>query len=230
MLQTQTVTEDTLVLIKRLMADSQLQDFLLVGGTALALNIGHRKSIDIDLFSRQSFDSKALGEWLRSRYAAQDIKTETNLVFCYINDIKTDILTHAYPEIEPCQTTEGIRMVSLADIAAMKLHAIHQNGSRLKDFVDVYFLLEKMPLERMYAAYEEKYSPNANAYFAHLALLDTSRVILSEKVYLFNHRLTWGVIKQRLQEALEFTQKIFPAMKQNRFRNDPPEKKRGFRM
>jgi len=56
MLHTQTVKRELFELLKRLMGDNKLTNFTLVGGTALALYMGHRKSIDIDLFSQEEFD------------------------------------------------------------------------------------------------------------------------------------------------------------------------------
>ncbi|ANH81198.1 hypothetical protein A8C56_09565 [Niabella ginsenosidivorans] len=230
MLQTQTVSENTLALIKRLMADPQLNDFLLVGGTALALTIGHRLSVDIDLFAFDSFDAALIANHLKSVYYAEEVKPRESSLICFIDQVKVDLITHPYPEVSPHNQIDGIRIMSLSDIAAMKLHAIVRSGSRLKDFVDICFLLEKMPLAEMYAAYEEKYSPHSRAAVARMALTDTSGVNLNDEIRLSYLSFNWEATKQRLQEALEFTQKIFPAMKQNRIRNDPPEKKRGFRM
>lgn len=209
MLQTQTVAKDTLALIKRLMAESRLNDFILVGGTALALKLGHRISIDIDLFSTREFDSGLMAEWLKSKFNATDIQTVKNSVFCYVDNIKLDFITHAYPEVAPHEIPEGIRMMSLTDIAAMKLHAIVQNGNRLKDFTDVYFLLEQMPLSAMYAAYEQKYFPDASAAIARLALNDTSNIDLADKIQLLDRSFDWKVIKERLRAAIESPQKTF---------------------
>ena len=78
-----------------------------------------------------------------------------------IEGVKTDFISHRYPLVNPLIETEGIRMVSLEDIAAMKLNAISQSGQRLKDFVDVFFLLEKMPFRSMLESYQVKY-PNSN--------------------------------------------------------------------
>ncbi|MBQ2097585.1 MAG: nucleotidyl transferase AbiEii/AbiGii toxin family protein, partial [Bacteroidales bacterium] len=68
MLQEQTIKASTLELLKRLMSDSVLKDFYLVGGTALALQIGHRISIDLDLFSTAAFDNFQMREYLESEY------------------------------------------------------------------------------------------------------------------------------------------------------------------
>lgn len=209
MLQTQTVAEDTLALIKRLTAESRLNDFTLVGGTALALTLGHRNSIDIDLFSNRDFNSGSLGQWLKDNYSAYDMQTINNGVFCYIDNVKIDLITHAYPEVVPHQTVEGVRMMSLTDIAAMKLHAIVQSGTRLKDFTDVYFMLEHMPLSAMYAAYEKKYFPNGNPAVARLALNDTSGISLGDEIHLLGRPFDWPEIKNRLRTAIESPQQVF---------------------
>jgi hypothetical protein len=68
MLQTQTIATDTLALLKRLMTDNMLKDFILAGGTNLALQIGHRKSIDLDLFPYKSFETEPLLRHLVEKY------------------------------------------------------------------------------------------------------------------------------------------------------------------
>lgn len=142
MLHTETVEERTLALIKRLMVDDELAAFYLVGGTALSLKIGHRKSIDIDLFTHKDFNAQKIGKHLESAYHPSAIRVIKNGVFAIIDDVKVDVIAHQYPLIENVEKAEGIRMVSLIDIGAMKLNAIHGNGTRLKDFIDMYKLLE----------------------------------------------------------------------------------------
>lgn len=149
MLYKETVATETLDLIKELCADENLSDFHLVGGTALSLQIGHRISVDIDLFTNQSFDSKKLSSYLESAYDLKNTSILTNGIFTFINDIKVDFITHQYPWLKDPVTEEGIRMVSKEDIGAMKLNAITGNGTRYKDFVDVYFILEHLPLSKM---------------------------------------------------------------------------------
>jgi hypothetical protein len=143
------VEKGTLALIHGLMADEQLRGFNLIGGTALALKIGHRASIDIDLFANDNFNAIGIADYLSSKYYAKRISILKNAVFCYIDDIKIDLISHQYPLIKPVEIIDGIRILSLQDIGAMKLHAIVNNGTRLKDFVDFYFLLEKIPLQNL---------------------------------------------------------------------------------
>ena len=148
MLYTQTVEATTLDLIKTLMNDIELSVFNLVGGTALSLMMGHRKSIDIDLFIDRDFNVQHLASHLSKTYHAEGMKTLKNGIFCYINDVKIDLIAHQYPILNPLKIEDGIRMLSLEDISAMKLSAILNSGRRLKDFVDMHFLLEKLPIEK----------------------------------------------------------------------------------
>ena len=99
MLHKETVETQTLDLILRLFKDDLFNEFDLVGGTALSLQIGHRKSIDIDLFNRGAFDAVSLSDHLLKAYKAESIKTLKNGVFCFINDVKVDLLSHQYPLI-----------------------------------------------------------------------------------------------------------------------------------
>lgn len=209
MLQKKTVTAKTLALTKQLMADPRLNDFILVGGTALALTIGHRQSIDIDLFTVNPFDVPNAAAILGKEYGAEFIKAGEGSIQCFINGIKTDLISHRYPMIEPAETIEGIRICSLTDIAAFKLHAIVNSGSRIKDFIDIHSMLEKMSLSQMYAAYEKKYYPNASRDVASLALREHSRIDFKEPVMLFSEILDWPKISSRLLNAIERPDKIF---------------------
>jgi hypothetical protein len=104
MLRKEAVEAGTLDLIKKMMADSRFQDFYLVGGTALALMIGHRKSIDIDLFTTKDFTSQEIADHLISTYNAINVQSIKNGVFCFANNIKIDVLSHQYPLVEDALT------------------------------------------------------------------------------------------------------------------------------
>ena len=103
MLQTQTVEAGTLDLIKTLMKDAELSAFNLVGGTALSLMIGHRKSIDIDLFTNQDFDAENLAGHLSRAYHAEEINTIKNGIFCFLENVKVDLIAHQYPIFKPAK-------------------------------------------------------------------------------------------------------------------------------
>ncbi|MEL6717586.1 MAG: nucleotidyl transferase AbiEii/AbiGii toxin family protein [Bacteroidota bacterium] len=158
MLHTQTVTRETLELLKALMALEKLDQFSLVGGTNLSLRFGHRISIDLDLFTNQPFDAERTFQFLESKFphivmASQD----ENMLFTFINDVKVDMVLLPYPYIRKIENYDDIRLAAIEDIAAMKLSAIARRGVK-KDFWDIAELLEHFSLSEMLEFYKKKYS------------------------------------------------------------------------
>lgn len=147
----------TFKLIQQLQALPELNEFYLVGGTALALQLGHRNSIDIDLFTKNDFTPESLLKLLGQDFSIEPSFTANNTLLSIVNNIKVDFIFHAYPLVLPPITEEGITFLSLQDIAAMKLNAISNSGKRLKDFIDVYFLLQHFSLHEMIEFYTIKY-------------------------------------------------------------------------
>ena len=143
--------------LKRLMRDQTLNGFYLVEGTSLALRLGHRRSVDIDMFMHEDFDANRFAEALRDHHGLEDIVVERNTVRGNLmGAIKLDLIAHKYPLIASIDCFNGIRMAGLADIAAMKLNAIASRGSK-KDFWDYAYLLEHFSAERMLEFFEKKY-------------------------------------------------------------------------
>lgn len=151
------IKPETFLLIQELQSLDILKEFYLVGGTALALKLGHRNSIDIDLFTQKEFDDAQLIENLLENHKIKLVYNRKNTIICSINEIKTDFIRHNYPLINAPITEEGITYLSMEDIAAMKLNAIVNSGKRIKDFIDIYFLLEHFSLNQMLVFYETKY-------------------------------------------------------------------------
>ena len=199
MLRTETVETGTLDLIKRFMSDYCFNEFNLVGGTALALKIGHRISVDIDLFSTTPFNSSELGCHLIPTYQATEVRVITNGVFCYVNNIKIDLLSHQYPLVENITLPDGVRMVSLLDIGAMKLNAIFNSGKRLKDFVDMYALLEIYPLNELLDACCRKYV-TLNINMVKNSLLFHDDIIFTPIEYI-GSEINWPEIAERLKNS-----------------------------
>lgn len=156
MLQTRTVEPGTLKLLERLMSEPELDSFYLVGGTALALQLGHRTSIDLDPFTPVSFDKSLLIESLDKRFTISIVSESDSMVISYIEGVKVDFVKMGYPILFPLLIEQEIRMLDIKDIAPMKLKAITQRGSK-KDFYDIYFLLQQMPLEIMLKLFKEQF-------------------------------------------------------------------------
>lgn len=123
-----------------LMAQESLAPFSLGGGTSLAIRFGHRMSVDLDWFTPVPFNSLVLHETLRSWYPGLEVVNRTPGSLCCIADgIKLDFLLHAYPRLQEDAVVDGRRLLSLPDIAAMKINAVTNRGSR-KDFSDLLLL------------------------------------------------------------------------------------------
>jgi hypothetical protein len=157
MLFFETINATTLELLKKLQSNKVFKDLLLVGGTSLALQIGHRISIDIDLFGKVEMNTIELNKILSSYGEIVKIQQTNNIHIFTLNGVKTDIVNYSYPWIREHVSSGGLRLASKEDIAAMKLSAITGRGTK-KDFVDLYFLLRYFTLSDMMSFYQEKYA------------------------------------------------------------------------
>lgn len=158
MLYFETVEPDTLGLLNALMEKEYLSTFNLVGGTSLSLQIGHRKSIDLDLFSESAFEGMTLLEQIEKDFSQIEVLTRTKgTLLTRINGIKVDFLRFNYPTIRPIIIEGSIRLLTPEDIAPMKLDAIAGRGKK-KDFYDLYYLLERMTLQEMLDLHREKFN------------------------------------------------------------------------
>lgn len=199
MLQTSTVEAHTLVLLKTLMRSPLLNEMRLVGGTALALQLGHRYSIDLDFFGTLPVTStELLNEWQNNFDVV--IKRDTlPIKMLYINGVKVDFVNYPYSWLEPAIESEGVRMAGLKDIAAMKLSAVTNRGTR-KDFVDIYFLLEHYSLNEMISFYQLKY-PNSSSFMV-LRSLTYFTDAEEEPMPRIYTKMDWGTIKETICQAV----------------------------
>jgi len=205
MLYSQAIDPNTLELIKNLQQKDYLHGFHLVGGTALALKLGHRKSVDIDLFSDFSFDTSQILEKLSFDYSFNLYFSAANTLKGSINNVQIDLIAHRYPLVKEPVLIDNISMLSVEDIIAMKLNAISTSGQRVKDFIDVYYLLQTYILKDMLAYYNIKYKQynevnilKSITYFNDVDLSDWP-------VILNNPTLKWNDVKKGIIKAtMEF--------------------------
>lgn len=161
MLRTDTVSKQTLELLNSFCTHPKLTDFFLVGGTALALQLGHRISIDLDFFSVKPLKTNELIGILEKEYNAEIFQLTHNAIVGKVKGVKIDFIAHQYPLLNELKMENDIRLSSLEDIAAMKLNAIKNRGSK-KDFVDLYFLLKQFSLTEMLSLVNKKYANNVD--------------------------------------------------------------------
>ncbi len=155
MLSLVTVEPDTLELLKNLMQEKLLANTRLVGGTALALQYGHRNSVDLDFFGEIDPEEDYI-TMLKQYGNVMVIKNSSTIKQFIVNGVKVDIVNYKYPWIDNPVEEDGIILASPKDIAAMKINAVEGRGSK-KDFIDIYFLLQKYHLSEILEFYSRKY-------------------------------------------------------------------------
>lgn len=160
MLSYQTVDAHTLELLRRLMAEPIFASLRLVGGTALALQYGHRNSIDLDFFGQLDDDAEEVKAILRKHGKLSVIKESRNIKIYLLNNIKVDFVNYNYSWIDAPILEDELRLASPKDIAAMKINAIEGRGTK-KDFIDIYFLLQHYTLHEILTFYQQKYPENS---------------------------------------------------------------------
>ena len=160
MLSYKTIEPHTLELLKKLTPELFLAKARLVGGTALALQYGHRMSIDLNFFGDIEEDSIAIRDILRSIGPISVYKETTNIKIYSVNGIKVDFVNYKYPWIDSVIKKDGLRLASPKEIAAMKINSIEGRGTK-KDFIYMYFLLQHYTLDDILKFYAEKYPENS---------------------------------------------------------------------
>lgn len=121
----------------------------LAGGTALALHLGHRISVDLDFFTDKDFEVESIiSEIRKTGHPFQLISEGEGYLIANIEGIKISIFKYDYPFLEKPVTYKGIRVAGILDIASMKVIAISQRGTK-RDFVDLYFILQETPFHKI---------------------------------------------------------------------------------
>ena len=210
MLQTGTVKTATLGLLKALQAEPVLSSTRLVGGTALSLQIGHRESDDLDLFSVEPMDMMAVQSLLIDKYQLMPSVIEENTLIGFVNGVKMDVIFHPFPWLEEAVVEDEIRLASIADIIAMKMHAIINSGKRPKDFVDIAFLsmhfsyneIKQLLLKR-YPAYDPIMADRAIIYFG-----DIDEPLVPE-IRMFGYVFDLPSIQKRIVKMTDNPDKVY---------------------
>jgi len=207
MLHTETIAPATLELLKALMREKALSGFVLVGGTSLALQIGHRESVDLDLFTDSPFDAPLLSERLSRSYGFTQDLIHNYTLKGEISGVQVDCIAHQYAWLDGFVVEDGIRMASARDIAAMKLNAIVGNGTRLKDFIDIAHLSSLLSLNEMLDAYAQKYE--SNTVMALKGLFYWNDIDFDEPIRMTRGKHQWRRIEERLKQMQETPTKVF---------------------
>jgi len=202
MLHTQTVAPATLELLRSIQSKPYMNNFYLAGGTALALLYGHRKSIDIDLFTNTDFDTAWLLEKVQYDFSFQVDFVAQNTVKGSINSVKVDLIAHRYPNLAAPLVLSGIRLLSEQDLIAMKLNAISVSGQRSKDFIDIYYALSRFSIEQMLTFYKGKYSQHNDTHILKSLVFFDDIDLVDWPAILDNPNLSWAKVRKRIEDAV----------------------------
>jgi predicted nucleotidyltransferase component of viral defense system len=117
-------------------------DCYLAGGTGLALQIGHRVSVDFDLFTDHDIKRSLLPnvERIFAGATIAALVNNSNELTVLVNDVKVTFLTYPFPVFDPFVTDEGLQLLSMREVAATKAYTIGRRGA-FKDYVDLYFVI-----------------------------------------------------------------------------------------
>lgn len=195
MLHYKTIDPEALALLKALMKVREFNELILVGGTSLALQIGHRKSIYIDLFGKLNIDDYQFSTILNEFGKITQLNNSKNIKSYLINRVKIDFVNYPYPWIDSYILENGIRLARKTDIAAMKLAAITGRGTK-KDFIDIFSLLNYYSLEQMFEFYHKKFHDGSE--FMVLKSLTYFEDAEIEELPVLLHTMNWDEIKSTI--------------------------------
>lgn len=180
------------------------EDYYLAGGTALALQLGRRDSVDFDFFSSNNFSTNELSLKIEKIFKDHKIiKTQEEkdtLTFLLDDTIKISFFCYPYKLIKPLINTTDIKLASVEDIGSMKLSAITSRSLK-KDYVDLYFILQKISLEELLEITKTKFpSLDINLILKSLVYFDD---ITDEPIiYKNNHEIEFEKIEAFLKETV----------------------------
>jgi len=181
------------------------KDFYLAGGTALALQIGHRDSVDFDFFSEQDINTKGLFERLRDilkGHILLNIQEEFNTLTVMVDAvIKVSFFTHKYKLIKETIYDGNLSLASIEDIGCMKLSAITSRASN-KDYIDLYFILKHLSLSSLLDNAYVKY-PTLERNLILKSLVYFEDITLEKILFKNNNNINFEEVKDKLRSEVK---------------------------
>ncbi len=156
----ETLAPDTKLVLEKISKVNWLKRYYLAGGTALALQYGHRQSVDLDWFTKKNFSTKVLLSQLQKFGKFQVLNEEENTLEGYLDGVKMSFMTYPYSLLKlPIILFNQVKIANKTDIALMKITAISDRNTK-KDFIDLYWYLhtEKTNLISLFTKLNKKYA------------------------------------------------------------------------
>lgn len=171
----------------------------MVGGTALALQLGHRNSVDLDLFGTIAATSDEIRSTLSAKYQVNIIKESANINIYVVDGVKVDFVNYSYGWIDNEVRDDSIILAGVKDIAAMKIAAVIGRGTK-KDFIDLFFLLRHFSLQQILDLYMQKY-PDGSMFIAMKSLTYFEDAEPDPMPVMFESA-DWGNVKDTIRKAV----------------------------
>ncbi|MDO8620992.1 MAG: nucleotidyl transferase AbiEii/AbiGii toxin family protein [Candidatus Levybacteria bacterium] len=147
---------ETKNLLEKIRPKELPEESYLAGGTAIALQLGHRRSADLDFFTPREFVESQWEEKLKKELGFKLLKRDWQTLIGHIGKVKISLFAYKHKQITPKKLYGNIPIASLQDLAAMKLDTILGRGTK-RDLVDIYFLSQKFGLKNLFKFYQKKY-------------------------------------------------------------------------
>ena len=177
----------------------------MAGGTALALQLGHRDSVDFDFFTNKNIDTKILFDSIQEAFKGRSVKKvqeEKNTLTVVIDgNIKISFFTYKYPLLDELVVEDNFRLASVRDIAYMKLSAIISR-STMKDYVDLYFILQSVNLDELLEGVIKKF-PEIDINLILKSLVYFDDIIDEEIIFKNDQMVTIDSLKQFFKELVK---------------------------
>jgi len=174
-----------------------LKSFNLAGGTALALQLGHRISVDLDFFGDVPFNAGEVIDAVRGIAEVTIMSQSRAILILNTGGVKTDFVYYRYPLLNPVLKIEGLRLLSTLDIGAMKLAAITNRG-RQRDFFDLFFLLKRHTLRDLMDAYNAKYD-DGSEFLVIKSVIYFDDAEEDDMPNVFDPAITWSLVRKTIE-------------------------------
>jgi len=182
-------------------------EFYLGGGTALALQLGHRTSVDFDFYAPRKFDNQQMSQTINRLFPGTDTSSEQpeNTLRLDVMGTEVSVFYYPYPLLDPVVDYGSVSLASLTDIAAMKTAAVVQRA-RQRDFYDIYYLIKELGMEKIITATYKKfpwYEENNVVVFTSLTYFtDADKDPEAERVKVFDTSLDWDHVKNFIKSSV----------------------------
>ena len=196
--------KNELFLLKKLSFLKKL-GFYLAGGTGLALQLGHRTSVDLDFYTPKSFKIENITRLFDSEIPQIKITgTARGTIFGKFKKTEFSLFYYPYELLNSFISFEQILLASIQDIAAMKITAVVQRGTK-RDFIDIYYLLKKYPLKKLiswaikkYPSYQQMLLLKALIYFK-----DAEEKKEKREIKILDKKFSWEKAKKEIFEEVK---------------------------